>query len=235
MGRNPRDIAGIGLVLLASGAVFPGCGNVTAGGVGQAEAVVSGNGADDAGSASSLQPVGGWNTVAAPSLSRTAGTSQDGTSFDLLGETTVLGTVTVELEVALVPDGGGSVDLSGGVRTVTVDTEGEVPAPLGAVTIPEGSYSAVRIVFRSVVADVAGGLEVGGIPIEGQVEVDFGEAESLTVERPTGIVLVDGASAVITVHLRSAAWLALVDPVSLLVPAEAFMGEVQIEGIVALP
>jgi hypothetical protein len=207
--------------IIGMGVAAAGCGDLTAGGVGQGEAVVSGNGQGASGSAAYSQaPRGG------------AGSSG---AFSASPATDIEGEVTVELEVLLVSEGGGAETLSAGVREVTVDIAGDLPQALGPVSLPAGSYSEARVVFHRVEAQVLGGLEVVGLPIEGPITVDFEGSATLLVERPVSVEVVDGGGLILTVHLRSADWLRLLDPVTLLVPAATFTGSVEVQAEASLP
>jgi hypothetical protein len=214
LNRSPGLALGVprflstGLVLLA----LVGCGNLTAGGAGEAEVFVDGGGPDEGGEGSAAPY---------PALSMATLPAHQG---DLALE----GGVTVGLRVFLLTPEGGVQEISGGPREVTVDVQGSLPETLGAVSIPDGVYAATRIEFHRVEAEVTGLLDSEGTPLAGLIRVDFEGEEVLVVDRPLSVAVDEGTRLVLTVHLRSDAWLGQVDPETLLVPAGAFQAAVAI-------
>lgn len=204
--RGSARTLSMGLALLA----VVGCGNLTAGGGGEAEVVVSGNGTDGTGTAS----------TSGPAFAMVPASGDE-------GDPAVEGDVTVALRVFLLAPDGGAEEISGGPREVTVDVHGEFPETLGSVPVTGGGYTGVRIVFSEVEANVTGLLDPGLLPV---VTVDFEGEEVLVVERPLSVALDGRTGLVLTVHLRSLVWLALVDPETLLVPANGFRAAVEISG-----
>jgi hypothetical protein len=204
---NARRSLAIILFIVASG-----CGNLTAGGVAEGEAMVAGDGTPTA-PAESRIPRG-----VGPEFAEGGGPESD------LVEPPFEGTVTVSLSVHLLVSGGDPLDLSGGEVEVTVDIQGAAPASLGLVTIPTGTYSGVRVVFTAVEATVTSGLPPLGI-----VSVDFGGEEEIVVEEAFSVQVDEAERAVAGIGLGAPGWIetVLLDPL-VPVPASVFQGFVDL-------
>lgn len=204
------------LVLLC--AVAPGaCGNVTAGGVGETEVYMSG---DASGPTPTTSP--SFAVVGEPEPPPGPGPLLQIVGAGLEGE------VEVTASLFLVAEGGSRVELTpGGAATVTVDIAGADEPRVLREAVPATSYEAVVVVFTDVTAEVTGGLEIGGVPFTGTVEVDLGGGD-LEVTRSLDIVIPDGAVASLLVDLNAADWVPLVDILTGTVTAQAFAGAVAV-------
>jgi hypothetical protein len=171
------------LVLLA------GCGNLTAGGLSEAEVTVSGDAADPpAGQAQAYQ--GGL-----------ASQEDDEAEGELEAE------FRAYLESAL----GTSEPLTSGPVRVRVDVQGIREEGTGTIAVPAGRYTALRLAFSEIEVEVDAGLVVNGQVITGIVDVDF-EADSLTVVKPVRLDLEAGDRVELLVDLNTQDWLFQLDP-----------------------
>lgn len=176
------------------------CGNLTAGGIGEASVAMSGD-APDQGASPQMAVVDG-----------PAHTDHD--DDDPEGE------LEADLTVFLVSAGGEAFLLTDGEVRVRVDLEGVEEPTIASRTVAAGDYTALRIVFTEIEVEVDAGLVIGGVEIVGPVDVEF-ESE-LTVERAIDVTIEDGERAELLVDLNAESWLQAVDPVTLTVDAEVF-------------
>jgi len=194
------------LALLAAGLLsLVGCGDLTAGGAAESEVSVVGD-------APTAQAVGAAQQSLLPS-----------SLFE--------GTVAVRLRVLLLTSSGDTTMISGGDREVEVDIRGEVPASLGAVSVPPGAYEAVRLVFTRIEADVTSGLVDPLLLAGGPVVVDLGASGVLTVERDLPVLLEADDLLEVTVVLGAQGWIAAVanlPPPRIVTPA-AFESFLQVD------
>jgi hypothetical protein len=196
-----------------------GCGNLTAGGAGEAEVFVAGDG-------QAAESAGG---EAAPTSREAAVPAIVSHSFE--------GTVKVTLDVFAVgatEAATHSSSLTGGVRTVEVDVRGEFPVSLGTVIVPPGVYGGVRVVFTEIRAQLTAGL--GDLPLlgAGEVVVDLGSSGALTVEREIVLALDEDDRLEVLIDLRAPVWIAIAAPLPPLwvVTAAQFEGALEIEAAV---
>lgn len=190
-----------GALALAVVGALAACGNLTAGGIGEASVVMSGD-APDQGASPQMAVVDG--------PARTDHDDDD----DPEGE------LEADLTVFLVSAGGEAFLLTDGEVRVRVDLEGVEEPTIASRTVAAGDYTALRIVFTEIEVEVDAGLVIGGVEIVGPVDVEF-ESE-LTVERAIDVTIEDGERAELLVDLNAESWLQAVDPVTLAVDAEVF-------------
>ncbi len=205
-----------------------GCGDLTAGGVAESEVIVLGDGPGDP-QETVTHPSGG---AAAPpgGLASNGATPQAGGA--VIGQP-FEGSVSTRVRVYLLSAGGDSIPITSGDREVQVDIRGELPASLGTVTLPPGSYLGVRVVFSRIEAEVLAGL--GGLaPGGGQVVVDLGSEGTLVVERDTPVHLREGDRLDVAIGLRAPVWIASVAtlPPPRIIPAATFQGLVELRATV---
>lgn len=191
-----------GALALAVVGALAACGNLTAGGIGEASVVMSGD-APDQGASPQMAVVDG-----------PARTDHDDDDDDPEGE------LEADLTVFLVSAGGEAFLLTDGEVRVRVDLEGVEEPTIASRTVAAGDYTALRIVFTEIEVEVDAGLVIGGVEIVGPVDVEF-ESE-LTVERAIDVTIEDGERAELLVDLNAESWLQAVDPVTLAVDAEVF-------------
>jgi hypothetical protein len=193
---------------LLCGVTLAGCGNVTAGGVSDAEVYMSGDASPQAAPAAS--------EGARPAPAR----------IGIL--TGVLeGDVDVDARIFLRRVGGVLVPLTPAGLSVTLDLAG-VQQPLVAdISVASGSFDAVVVRFTDVTAQVTGGLEIGGIPFVGSVSVDLG-GPSLDVTELLTLELADEEEVELLVDLNADGWIPLLDVLTGLVAAADFAAAVAV-------
>lgn len=198
--------------LLWGAAALAGCGNVTVGGVGEAEVYMSGDANEPA-------PASG----PAPARSGSVGTEAPAPAVAIVGalEGDLVVTATLSLERA---DGGVVVLTPASLVTVTLDLQGLDEPRVVAEPVPAVSYQAVTVRFTHVTADVTGGLQIDGVPFVGTVEVDTGG--SLDVTEALAFVVEDGQTAELLVDLNADVWIPLLDVLTGTVTAEDFAAAV---------
>lgn len=195
-----------GASALLLGGILAACGNLTAGGVGEAAVTMSGD-APDQGSSPQMAVVDG-----------PARTDHD--DDDPEGE------LEADLTVLLVSADGETVTLTDGEVRVRVDLQGMEEPVIGSRTVDATSYTTLRIVFTEIEVEVDAGLVIGGVEIVGPVDVEL--EGILTVDRTINVVIDDGERAEILVDLNSESWLQAVDPVTFTVDAEVIAGLVAV-------
>lgn len=211
--RTERPRTGLrrgALALLLAGVAA--CGNLTAGGFGEATVVVSADAPEAASQTarlgSSVQP----SSVAAETA-RTTRAAAEGDRPE--------GQLDAEMLLYLVSDGGTLVSLSDDVVEVQVDLEGVEQDETLPKVVPADSYSSLRVVFLEIEVRVDAGLVIGGDTITGPIEIDM-ESDTLVVERAISLLVEDGDRAEILVDLNAASWLQAVDPITSTVSAQDF-------------
>lgn len=200
----PLALAGAVLAL-----VLAGCGNLTAGGFGEVRADMVGDGGGDSFVAESALP--GIQPA-------TQGANHGGGAFQ--------GEVTAEVQLLVRDASGAWVEVTDGRRTVELDARGDTPVPFAAATLPEGGLDRVRVVFHRIEVLVLGGPPGLGPPVGERVEVDFGGAPTLEVERPLAARVGDDPLG-LRVNLRSGVWLRAA--VMGRVPGQSFRAAVRVE------
>ena len=191
-----RPLVRSALALALMGALAA-CGNLTAGGVGEAEVAMSGD-APDEGASPQMAVVDG-----------PAATDHD--DDDPEGE------LEADLTVLLVSTDDETLTLTDGEVRVRVDLQGVEEPTIGSRVVSAGTYTSLRIVFTEIEVEVDAGLVIGGVEIVGPVEVEFEGV--LTVDRAIDVTIDDGERAELLVDLNAESWLQAVDPLTLTVDA----------------
>jgi hypothetical protein len=197
------------MVFLTSGATA--CGNLTAGGFGEATVAVSGDASEPAPASQvtpqmSAQPTAEGSTRPYPS-------SHDG---ELVGD------VEVEFALFLVAEDGDALRLGSNAMRVAVDLVGDTEADaVDRQRVPATSYTELRIVFTDIDVEVESGLIIDGIPIVGLVEVEI-EDVTLLVTRQIDLDVDMEESVELVIDLNAPAWLAALDPLTLTVDEAVF-------------
>lgn len=187
----PRFRASVGgLAGAALLAVLGACGNLTAGGLSEAELTLSGD-APDPVTAASMVPGGG---VAHQT-----------------GETEAEGELEAEFMAYLEGSAGESIPITRSPVRVRVDVKGVREEGAGVTGVPAGRYTALRLFFTDVEVEVEAGLVVNGQEITGLVQVEL-EADSLTVVKPVSLDLEAGDRVELLVDLNTQDWLFQLDP-----------------------
>jgi len=211
--RPPRFLGAatlFGIALAASG-----CGNVTAGGFGEADVDVSGNEAEPAPApAASPQPA-----FLAPSPSSS---SPPAPSSHLIE-----GVVDVAFALFLVSEDGATLPLGPEEIRVQVDVRGDPPVRVvEAQTISATRYTEVRLVFTEITA-VVQGLVIDELPVL-EVEVELA-GDDLLVTRPLDFEVADRQRVALLVGLNSLTWLLAADPLLGTVAESLFASAVEVE------
>lgn len=184
----------LGAVVL-SGLLFTGgCGNVTSGGFGDVEVVLSSDEVEDLQAAASAMLLAEGARPAA-----------------IAHGSEIQGTLTVRVRSFARRGVGDFVELTDGVQEVTVSLSDPQPVEIARRPMPEGSYDAVRTFFGRIEADVTGGLVIDGQLVTGTVRVDLGEDGALSVVTLTGFEVWADTPAVVAIEMQSGVWLRLVD------------------------
>ena len=186
------------------------CGNVTAGGfTGEATVIVSGD-ADTLSSAAASAPT---RTAPAPGPARSSHEEAEGE-------------VEVEFLAFLVAESGAPLQLGQEELRVRVDLRGRMEADVvDRQSIPATRYTALRLVFTDIDAEVQG-LVIDGVPVT-EVRVEL-EDLSLLVSRPLDLDVTPGSTAELVVDLNTLAWLEAVDPLTGAVDEAVFQGLVNV-------
>jgi len=131
------------------------------------------------------------------------------------------GTITFTAKVELLTADGQAVAL-GSAQTATVKIDGTDTVTVVSGDVAAAHYTAVRVTFTSVQANVTGGLVIGGVSLTGLVSVAPG---NVVVERAVDLGSPE-ASVRLLIDLDASAWLsAAIDRV---VPSSVFQGAVKI-------
>ena len=209
--RAARAWTPVGLV-----ALLAGCGNLTAGGFGEAEVTASGNAESGPSAPTGPAPA----TVQEES---TVGPRPVGAAGALVG------TLDVELTLFLDAADGSSVALhSGGAVLAQLDLAGGEER-IALRQVPVGAYDALRMVFTSVEADVVSGLLIDGLPFPGPVSVTL-SGGALAVVRPLAVEVREDERVTLLVDFDADAWLTEVDPLTRTVAGGVFAAEVDVVG-----
>jgi hypothetical protein len=171
-------------------AVTPGCGNVTSGGVGEVEVLLSSDVVDDAAALAAA--------IESEALTGTMRVTLRSFVWDGEGE---LGDGRGEA---------GWVELTAGPQEVEVALEDPAPVEVARATLPAGEYRAVRTVFGRVRVNVEGGLTVEGEEITGEIEVAIG-SEGLFVVEEWGVTVREGDALPLLLEMGVRAWIGRLD------------------------
>lgn len=221
---GPR--AALALILAVT---LTACGNLTAGGLGEATVLVSGDAPDALAQLSrtlvhrpgrgGLTPQAGSSVgVAGPSVA--PGPRPGGVPLPVEGGGDPKGEVEAELSVFLVAEDGDLVPITDGDVRVRVDLDGVEEPELASRTVTAASYTGLRMVFVEIEADVDEGLVIDGQPVVGRVDVEI--EDPLTVTKPLSIEVAEGASVELLIDLNAEQWLQAVVPATRTVHAQTF-------------
>jgi len=208
--RVPPRRSGVALAALV--ALTGGCGNLTAGGIGEATVVVSGD----------ADPVLQVPFQAALLPSVPAATSHEEEDDDAPE-----GEVEVEMELYLVSEAGDPIRLGFDEIRVRVDLGGETEADAVRWNVPATRYIELLVIFTEIEAEVDAGLIINGEEVTGAIDVDL-EDVTLPVSRAIDLDIADGASVEVVLDLNAPAWLQAVDPATGLVDESVFAALVDV-------
>lgn len=189
--RDAGRFARLIMLLLALGFGVAACGgNLTAGGLSEAEVTVSGDAPDASPAASRV-----WSTV----------NQEEDDDDDAEGQ------LEATFNLYLVDDLGAAVRLSDDDIDIRLDVEGIEEVEVTPRAVPAGRYNRFRIIFSELEVQVDAGLIIDGREVTGPIDIEF-EGDSLSVERPLPLDLDAGERVEILVDLNSQTWLRAVDP-----------------------
>lgn len=213
---NRKRSRGSGAALLLGALLFPGCGEITSGGVGEVEVWTRADDPDPA-------PQATASSFPARAAAREPGRPTAASSA-------AEGWLIVVLRTYLQADATGEwIEITDGPRDLTLDLRGETERRAGVRLLSSGRYTRLRVVFERVEADVQGGLVVDGVPLTGVVSVDLGAGGTLTVERELAVDVVRDGSLDVAINLNARVWLATASPVTRTVAAAALQGAVAVQ------
>ena len=202
---HARPATTLGLAL-----TIAGCGNLTAGGA-TAKVSVSGN----------------YESPAPAPSPVVAGAGARAPIFLVEGAEEAEGEIEIDLQVYLVSELGSAIRLGGEELRVNVDLQGAMMDEAVRERIAATRYSALRVVFTKIQAQVERGLVINGVPVVGEVHVQL-EDISLEVLRPIDLEVFEGQSVELVIDLNAPAWLAAVDPVTHTVDQTVFAALVDV-------
>lgn len=200
MNRSNSSILRSGLSVLLIWGLASGCGNLTAGGVGEASVAMSGDAPDDG-------PTPQMSVVSGP-----AQTSHDADGGS--GEDDPEGQIEADLSVFLVAADGDLVPMTDGQVRVRVDLQGVEEPEIASRSVTATTYTHLRMVFTEIDVEVDAGLIINGEPVVGSIDVEIDDA-SLTVERPIDVEIGDGERVDLLIDLNADSWLQAVDPTAI--------------------
>lgn len=199
--RDRRRVRGCGtrrglVGLLAGAVVLAGCGNVTSGGLGDVEVVLSSDEVEELG-----------EVATAALLAEIAGPAA--TSHLLPIE----GTLTVRVRSYARRGVADLVELTDGIQELTLSLSDPEPVEIARRALPAGGYEGVRTFFGRIEANITRGLVIDGDTIRGTVAVDLGPAGTFSTVTLTPFEVLEGAPTVVAIEMQSRVWLRLVDAV----------------------
>lgn len=205
------------------------CGNLTAGGFGEAVVVVS---ADVASTITAVSAPAVRSTVeraaersgAVLPYGRSAAAVMGPQSHD--DHDHPEGELEVEFMAYLVTSTGESVPLSDEPVQIEVDLEGVEQDETLPRTVLAADYDQLRLVFLAIEAEVDAGLIINGEEVMGPIDVDF--EGSLEVFKPIDLTVPESGRAEILIGLNAASWLQAVDPTTSSVDAAVFAQLIEI-------
>lgn len=187
---------------LAGSVLVAGCGNVTSGGFGDVEVILSSDEIED------LQ-----ETASELIRSEALPTSHAGT---------IEGSLTVSVRSFALITRDEVVELTDGVQEITLPLDDPTPVELARRDLPAGAYRGLRTFFGRIEANIVRGLDVNGEEIIGTVRVDLGQDGALTVTSLQTFEVIEEAATTVAIEMQSGIWLRLVDAVVRRVDLEDF-------------
>ncbi|HEX8903525.1 MAG TPA: hypothetical protein VF771_01645 [Longimicrobiaceae bacterium] len=137
------------------------------------------------------------------------------------------GTISFDAKVSVVTSGGAVVPLSGSPATATVRIDGSDTVHVVSGDVPAGTYTAARVTFTRVQANVTGGLILGGVGATGLFTVSILPGDSIVVQRAVNLGAPE-ADVRLLVDLDASAWLGTANPATRLIAAAAFRDAVKL-------
>lgn len=197
-------VASLRLASILATAVLAGCGgSLTAGGFAEVDVAVSG---DAPGNARGAPPGGSSGGLALSTAGE--GAIPPITTFDDGPE----GEIELEFRLFLVRPDGTEEPLSRNEIEVEVDLSGDIEVDAIRATVAAGRYSALRIVFSEIEVEIDRGVVIGGVPVQGRIDIELEDDELVEVVRPLDLRLQDGDRVELLVDINAGIWLQAIDP-----------------------
>jgi hypothetical protein len=137
------------------------------------------------------------------------------------------GTITFDAKVSLVSSGGAVVPLSSAPVTAAVRIDGSDTVAVASGDVPAARYTAVRVAFTRVQANVTSGLVIGGASVTGLIDVSITAGDSVVVARAVDLGPPE-ADVRLLIDLDASAWLSAANPVTRIVAAATFRDAVKV-------
>lgn len=195
-GRGPGIRCAVLLIVLMS-LLAPGCGNITAGGFGEVSVSVVGDDPETGGAVT-------LDLDAPGSLSRV--------SIGLSHDDEPEGKLEIEFLASLVNSRGDVVPIDDKEIEVELDLVGFFEADAVVARLPADHYIALRIEFTEIEVEVDRGVVIDGIEIQGPIEIELEDDESIIIERSLDARLLDGGRIDVLLDMNARTWLAAIDP-----------------------
>lgn len=218
MAMNPSHRLGSSLsraaLSLAVALALTGCGDLTAGGVGEGRATVVGD----------SPPSGSSPALSSPTSHEGGDPEASAPPFSPSGNGRIEGDLRVRVEIFLRHQNGDLVELTSGPALLTLQADGTTTESLDLTEIPTGTYQGVRLLFQQIELDVRSGLPFGGL-----VTVDLGTQNFVEVNRDIPFLVDTSTRVNVLINLRTSAWANAAAPALPVVAAAQFRNAVQIE------
>lgn len=202
--RHPRSGLGAATLAVLLTSFLASCGNLTAGGFGEAKVVANGDAPEIA--VQTAEPLSG--------PARTDHEEQEGEE-DIDPE----GDIDLEFRLYLESPTGATLELSDRDLQIELELDGSIEADVITARVPANSYSGLRIAFSEIEIDVEAGVIIDGQEVMGPVDIEF---EDLEIFLPLDLTVLDGSVVEILLDMNAATWLAFVDPATKTVMPEHF-------------
>ncbi|HSU14204.1 hypothetical protein [Longimicrobium sp.] len=137
------------------------------------------------------------------------------------------GTITFDAKVSLVTSTGSVVPLNSSLATAVVRIDGSDTVTVISGDVPAARYTAVRVAFTRVQANVTSGLVIGGTSVTGLINVSITRGDSIVVERAVDLGAPE-ADVRLLIDLDASAWLSAANPATRLVAAAIFRDAVKV-------
>lgn len=138
------------------------------------------------------------------------------------------GTISFDAQVTLIADDGAEVRVTSGTVPGTFRIENADSAEIGRQDVRVKTYARARVEFTRVSANVTGGIVIGGVPLLGEVRVQIGAGERVTVEAPIQLIVRQSGLHELVIDLNAHIWLATANPVTGAISSSTFRSAVEV-------
>jgi len=213
-----RPRARVVSVLLATGLLSTGLlsacgGNVTSGGFGEIEVLLSSETSDELLGAARVLV----STNATGSMGNVVAT----------GAGPLVGTLSVTVRSFVREGGSRWIEVTHGPQEIIVPLEDPTPVVVARAQLASGEYEAVRTLFGRIRVHVERGLEVNGVPVVGEFRVEVG-TDGILVMEERGVRVERQEILPLLLEMRVRRWLPLVDQERRVVEGPDFRREFRI-------